>query len=81
MLQPKFLTLAAALILLLSSVMAQPQPLSAEQKKQQEERAKKALILLDEVLIEAQALKSLFVLRLFSAKVQSTKPANKGIHI
>ena len=59
MLQPKFLTLAAALILLLSSVMAQPQPLSAEQKKQQEERAKKALILLDEVLIEAQALKSL----------------------
>ena len=61
MLQPKFLILAAVFILLLSSVIAQPQPapLSAEQKKQQEERAKKALALLDEVLIEAQALKSL----------------------
>ncbi len=61
MLQPKFLTLAAVFILLLSSVMAQPQPapLSAEQKKQQEERAKKAIALLDEIIIEAQALKSL----------------------
>ncbi len=61
MLQPKFLPLAVVFIFLFVSVIAQPQPiqLSAEQKKYQEERAKKASALLDEMIIEAQALKSL----------------------